>query len=166
MLHYVLAFFSRVDTPEYQRYAAEVRQVVDEVNERFRTQDWIPVVLDTNNNFERGLALMARADVLVVNPIRDGMNLVAKEAAAVSANDIVVIVSQHAGAATDLAPGGLVINPFDTAELADAIAKGLAMSPRERADRLKVLRTVATAIRPQDWLAALLAELDSTSAPR
>jgi len=160
VLHYVLAYSSRVDTPDYQRYAAEVRHAVGAVNERFRTDTWEPVVLDTLNNFERGLALMARADVVVVNPLRDGMNLVAKEAAAVSANNAVVILSQHAGAADDLAVGALVINPFDTEELADAIATGLAMALAERSRRLMMLREAAGAIRPRDWLASLLAELD------
>jgi trehalose 6-phosphate synthase len=160
VLHYVLAYSSRGDTPDYQRYAAEVRHLVGAVNERFRTDTWEPMVLDTHNNFERGLALMAQADVLVVNPLRDGMNLVAKETAAVSENNVVVILSQHAGAADDLAAGAIVINPFDTAELAGAIAAGLAMPPAERSHRLMMLREAAGAISPEDWLASLLAKLD------
>ena len=140
VVHYVLAYWSRAEMPEYQRYANDVRAAVDAVNRRFRTDTWEPIILDTRNNVDRALALMARADILIVNPLRDGMNLVAKEAAVVSQHDVVVILSRHAGAVDDLAPGALVIDPFDTAELAEAIATALAFSPRERSRRTAMLR--------------------------
>ena len=131
-------FSSRVDTPEYQRYAAEVRHAVGAVNERFRTDTWEPIVLDTHNNFECGLALMAQADVIVINPLRDGMNLVAKEAAAVSDNNVVgnpVLTRWRRGR-----PGGGCDchHRFDTEELAGAIAAGLAMAAGERSYRLTI----------------------------
>jgi len=156
VLHYVLAYQSRADLPEYQRYAGEVRAAVDRLRRRFRTGSWEPVVLDTRNNIDRALALMARADVLVVNPVRDGMNLVVKEAAAVSQRDVAVILSRHAGAADELAAGSLVIDPFDTVELADAIAAALALAPAERGRRLALLRAAAGAVPPRRWLDLLL----------
>jgi trehalose 6-phosphate synthase len=91
VVHYVLAYASRTELAAYQRYADEVHAAVVEINKRFGTPEWCPVVLDTGNNFERGLALMACADVVVVNPLRDGMNLVAKECPSVSERDGVVI---------------------------------------------------------------------------
>jgi hypothetical protein len=72
VLHYVLAYSSRSGLPDYRRYADEVHAAVRETNQRFGTDSWQPVVLDTENNFDRGLALMRRADVLVVNPLRLG----------------------------------------------------------------------------------------------
>jgi trehalose 6-phosphate synthase len=97
---------------------------------------------------------MAAADVLVVNPVWDGMNLVAKEGPAISRHDLVLILSRNAGAADDLGPGALLVNPFDTAELAETIAAALELPPDERAKRAALLRDGATALPPQEWFAA------------
>jgi trehalose 6-phosphate synthase len=91
--------------------------------------------------------------VLVVNPVWDGMNLVAKEGPAISRHDLVLILSRNAGAADDLGPGALLVNPFDTAELAETIAGALELAPDERAKRAALLRDGATALPPQDWFA-------------
>ncbi len=159
VVHYVLAYSSRAEVPEYQRYARDVSAAVDTINRRFRTETWEPIILDTRNNIDRALALMARADVIIVNPLRDGMNLVAKEAVAVSQHDVAVILSQHAGAADDLAPGALMIDPFDAAELAEAIATALAFSPRERSRRIALLQDAASTPNPRQWLDLVLAEV-------
>ncbi len=151
VVHYVLAYPSRRDLAEYQAYTAEVKQAAEAVNERFRTGTWEPVRLEIRDNHPRVLAAMALADVLVVNPVWDGMNLVAKEGPSVSERDCVLILSRNAGAADDLGAGALVVNPFDTAELADTIAGALAMPAEERSRRAKLLREGATALSPQDW---------------
>jgi trehalose 6-phosphate synthase len=121
------------------------------------------VVLDLRDNYPRALAAMAAADVLVVNPVWDGMNLVAKEGPAVSRRDLVLVLSRNAGAADDLGPGALLVNPFDTAELAETIAAALELSPDERAKRAALLRDGATALPPQDWF---LSQRDDLAALR
>ena len=154
VVHYALAYASRRDLPEYQAYTAEVKAAAEAINERFRTRTWEPVVLELKDNYPRALAAMAEADVLLVNPVWDGMNLVAKEGPAVSRRDAVLILSRNAGAADDLADGALLVNPFDTDELAEAIATALAMPPDERAKRAELLREGASALPPQDWFLA------------
>jgi trehalose 6-phosphate synthase len=96
---------------------------------------------------------MAQADVLIVNPVWDGMNLVAKEGPSVSERDAVLILSRNAGASDDLGDWALLVNPFDTSELAEAIGTALAMPPEERAMRAKGLREQASALPPQEWFA-------------
>jgi trehalose 6-phosphate synthase len=151
VVHYALTYPSRRDLPEYQAYTAEVKHAADSINERFRTRTWEPVVLELRDNYPRALAAMAAADVLVVNPVWDGMNLVAKEGPAVSRRDLVLILSRNAGAADDLGEGALLVNPFDTAELAETIGTALEMGPDERAKRAAQLRDGAVAMPPQDW---------------
>jgi len=161
VVHYALTYPSRRDLPEYQAYTAEVKHLADSINERFRTRAWAPVVLELRDNYPRALAAMAAADVLVVNPVWDGMNLVAKEGPAVSRRDLALILSRNAGAADDLGPGALLVNPFDTAELAEAIAAALELSPDERAKRAALLREGATALPPQEWFAVQREQLAS-----
>jgi trehalose 6-phosphate synthase len=153
VVHYVLAYPSRRDLPEYQAYTAEVKQAAEAINERFRTRTWEPVVLEIRDSYPRALAAMALTDVLVVNPVWDGMNLVAKEGPSVSERDAVLVLSRNAGAADDLADGALLVNPFDTHELAEALAAALAMPADERTERAKRLRQGAGALPPQDWFA-------------
>jgi len=151
VVHYALTYPSRRDLPEYQAYTAEVKHMADAINERFRTRTWEPVLLELRDNYPRALAAMAAADVLVVNPVWDGMNLVAKEGPAVSRRDLALILSRNAGAADDLGPGALLVNPFDTAELAETIATALELPSDERAKRAALLREGATALPPGDW---------------
>src|SRR5919197_776927 len=164
VVHYALAYASRRDLAEYQSYTAEVKHAAEAINERFRTRTWEPVVLDLRDNYPRALAAMSLADVLVVNPVWDGMNLVAKEGPAVSDRDAVLVLSRNAGAADDLADGALLVSPFDTAELAEALAAAVAMPSDERAKRAKRLREGASALPPQDWFARQREDLQRAAA--
>jgi trehalose 6-phosphate synthase len=92
------------------------------------------------------------------------MNLVAKEGPTVSRRDLVLILSRNAGAADDLGQGALLVNPFDTAELAEAIAVAVAMPPDERAKRAALLREGATALPPQSWFARQREDLQALGA--
>ncbi|HZD68699.1 MAG TPA: trehalose-6-phosphate synthase [Actinomycetes bacterium] len=161
VVHLAMAYASRRDLSEYQAYTAEVKQAAEAINERFRTKTWEPIRLELRDNYPRALAAMAQADVLVVNPIWDGMNLVAKEGPSVSERHAVLVLSRNAGAADDLGDWALLVNPFDTAELAEAIATALSMSPEERAMRAKSLREQASALRPQDWFSVQRRDLDA-----
>jgi trehalose 6-phosphate synthase len=166
VVHYALAYASRRDLPEYQAYTAEVKQAAEAINERFRTKTWEPVRLELRDNYPRALAAMAAADVLIVNPVWDGMNLVAKEGPSVNERDAVLILSRNAGAADDLGDGAILVNPFDTVELAEAIATALAMPPEERAHRAKLLRERAAALPPQDWFSRQREDLERLREPR
>jgi len=166
VVHFVLAYASRGELAAYRQYAEDVRRRVEEINRRFGTADWRPVVLETRNDFGRGLAAMALADVLVVNPLRDGMNLVAKEGPVVSEGGLALVLSRHAGAVDDLADGAALVDPFDVSALAARISSALAMSGEERAARLDKLRRGAGALPPGRWLAAATAELERVAAAR
>lgn len=160
VVHYVLAYSSRQGVPAYQAYDREVRRRVQLINERFGTPDWQPVVLETRNDFERGLAALTLADVLVVNAVRDGMNLVAKEGPVVSRRDLALVLSTEVGAADELGDAAIMVHPFDVSALADGIAAGLDMPRAERSERLTRLRKAAGALPPRQWLAQAVHELD------
>jgi trehalose 6-phosphate synthase len=166
VVHFALAYASRRDLPEYQAYTAEVKHAAESINDRFRTKTWEPVRLELRDNYPRALAAMTLADVLVVNPVWDGMNLVAKEGPSVSERAAVLILSRNAGAADDLAEGAILVNPFDTVELAEAIGTALAMPSEERAHRAKRLREQAAALPPQDWFSWQREDLDALRAHR
>ncbi|HTZ08088.1 MAG TPA: trehalose-6-phosphate synthase [Acidimicrobiales bacterium] len=152
-----LAYPSRQTLPEYLAYGAEVEQVARYVNETWGTDDWAPIVLDVADDAERSLAALVRYDVLLVNPLRDGLNLVAKEGPLVNTTDGVLALSREAGAFAELHEHALEVNPFDVAGTAEVMARALAMEPRERAGRAAGLRDVVLRRKPGDWLADQLA---------
>jgi trehalose 6-phosphate synthase len=161
VVHYVLAYSSRQSVPAYRAYDDEVRRQVKYINDRFGTAEWQPVVLETENDFARGVAAMSLADVLVVNAQRDGMNLVAKEGPLVSERDLALVLSTGVGAADELGDAAIMVDPFDVTALADGIASALDLPRAERAARLARLREAANALPPQRWLTTALRELNS-----
>jgi trehalose 6-phosphate synthase len=140
---------SRLGVPEYAAYRDAVVAEVARINDR-----WGPVVhLLTNDDFPRSVAALQRADVALVNPVRDGMNVVAKEVAIVNDRDVVLCLSPHAGAWDELgAAGAIETPPFDLVATADALHQALSMGDAERADRARRLRAAATATTPDSWL--------------
>jgi len=159
VVHYALTYPSRRDLPEYQAYTAEVKHMAESINERFRTRTWEPVLLDLRDNYPRALAAMAAADVLIVNPVWDGMNLVAKEGPMVNERDGVSILSENTGAHEELGEFALSVNPFDIQALADSIHAALTMAPQERDRRLRGLKETVTARDPGDWIDDQLADI-------
>jgi trehalose 6-phosphate synthase len=103
---------------------------------------------------------MQLADVLVVNPLRDGMNLVAKEGPVLSENGVGLVLSREAGAADDLGPDALLVNPYDVSQTAEALHEALLMDRSQRADRSKRLAEAAMAFPPSRWLADQLTALE------
>ncbi|MET0741096.1 MAG: trehalose-6-phosphate synthase, partial [Candidatus Nanopelagicales bacterium] len=104
----------------------------------------------------RSLAAYRLADVLLVNPVRDGMNLVAKEGPVLAEDGCVLVLSREAGAAEAMSADALVINPFDVVETAEALHRALSMDPDERRRRTKGLIAAATAMPPSAWLSSQL----------
>jgi trehalose 6-phosphate synthase len=98
------------------------------------------------------LAALTRYDVLLVNPVRDGLNLVAMEGPLVNTRDGVLALSREAGAFDRLAGGALEVNPFDVTDTATVLSRALAAGADERAARSRALRDAVEARRPSDWL--------------
>jgi trehalose 6-phosphate synthase len=137
-----LAFLvpSRTGLREYGDYGRKVQNVVDRSNARFGRAGWRPVQLFYENDYAQALAGLSIADVVLVNPLVDGMNLVAKEAVVVSGRDAVLVLSETAGAFDQMAGGAISVAPADVVGTADALAAALAMPVEERRRRLAVLR--------------------------
>ena len=148
-------YSSRESLPEYLAYRTEVQHVVARVNQRWGAPGYTPVVLDLEDDFAGTVAALRRYDMLLVNPVRDGLNLVAMEGPAVNERDGVVVLSREAGAHDELADVAIGINPFDVTGTAAAMARGLSMSRAEREDRAAELRRRARSRTPADWLAEL-----------
>ena len=146
-------YSSRESLPEYLAYRTEVEHVVARVNERWGARGYTPVVLDLEDDFAATVAALRRYDMLLVNPIRDGLNLVAMEGPAVNERDGVLVLSREAGAYDDLADVAVGINPFDVTGTAAAMASGLSMSDAERRVRAAELRRRARSRIPAHWLA-------------
>lgn len=147
-----LVYPSREALVQYQAYRQEVDTVVERINNRWATDDWTPIVLDPTDNFPRSVAALQRYDVLVVNPVRDGLNLVAKEGPIVNRNDGVLALSREAGVWDELSSAALGLNPFDIAETADVLVHALTLPAEEQARRSAALRDAVLNRSPQDWL--------------
>ena len=151
---------SRQDIPEYAEYLGAIQRAARTVNDRFyATGDWQPVELRISDNFPEAVAAYAEYDVLLVNAIFDGMNLVAKEAPLVNDRDGVLILSENAGAHPELGPFALTVNPFDLQEQADAIHAALIMPAAERHSRIEGLRAQVREHDIGHWVNALMDDL-------
>ncbi|HEX6420435.1 MAG TPA: trehalose-6-phosphate synthase [Acidimicrobiales bacterium] len=148
---------SRTGVPAYGQYQREVESLVARINERWATPGWTPIVYDTRDDYPRSVAVLRRADVLLVNPIRDGLNLVAKEGAIVNERGAVVCLSREAGVWDEIGEAALPVPPFDVAGTADVLDQALRMPPDERSARAARLRALSVARQPGDWLADQLA---------
>jgi trehalose 6-phosphate synthase len=148
-----MCYPSRESLAEYQQLHHDVVEAVAALNREFGTDDWTPVILDTDDDFARSVAGLRHADVLLVNPIRDGLNLVAYEGTSINERDVALVLSREAGAWDELGPAGaIVVNPFDVVGTAEALHHALSLEPAERHERYTKLHAVATARTPEEWL--------------
>jgi len=143
---------SRESLPQYLAYRNEVEQAAARVNERWATPGWDPVILDSRDNYARSLAGLVRSDVLLVNPIRDGLNLVALEGPLANRRNGVLCLSREAGAHDQLHHACLSVQPFDVVQTAATLHEALVMGAAERATRAGELRAHAQANPPSAWL--------------
>jgi trehalose 6-phosphate synthase len=151
---------SRPDIPEYAEYVGAIQRAAREVNDRwYMTGMWTPIDLRISDNFPQAVAAYKHYDVLLVNAMFDGMNLVAKEAPAVNTRDGVVMLSENTGAHEELGEFALSVNPFDIQELADSIHAALTMRFEERHRRSQGLKEIVTARDPGDWIDDQLADI-------
>lgn len=161
VVHIAFAYPSRQDLAVYREYTDEVGRLAEEINEEFGTDGWRPVVLHVKDDFARSLAAYRLADVALVNPIRDGMNLVAKEVPVVSEAGCALVLSREAGACAELADDAIVVNPYDVTGTAEALHTALTLPEHERAERSKRLAAAATALPPAQWFLDQLHALES-----
>jgi trehalose 6-phosphate synthase len=152
---------SREGLAEYLAYRQEIEGLVRQLNERWATPTWTPILLDLSDNFPRSVAALQRYDVLLVNPIRDGLNLVAFEGPLLNRRDGVLVLSREAGAAEHVGEHALLLNPYDVSETAARLHEGLTMDPGGRAAHAAALAERARARTPGDWLADQLSALDA-----
>ena len=144
---------SREDVEEYVTYRERVERIVADVNTRHGTTDWMPIDLRIQDDFPVTLAAYAQYDVLLVNAIADGMNLVAKEGPILNRRDGVLVLSEYAGAYEELGAFALGVNPFDIEGQAEALHRALTMPDEERADRAAMLRRVVEENSVEKWVA-------------
>jgi trehalose 6-phosphate synthase len=151
---------SRQDIPEYSEYTAAIQRAARTVNDRFQREGWVPLDMRIEDNFIQAVAAYKQFDVLLVNAIFDGLNLVAKEAPLVNTRDGVLILSENAGAHEELGEWALTVNPFDVAGQAQAIHEALTMSRQERRRRSQAIKEQ---VRENDigaWIEAQLRDLE------
>jgi trehalose 6-phosphate synthase len=156
---------SRQEIPEYAEYLAAIQRETRRVNDRFQQSGWRPIDLQIADNFPVSVAAYKQFDVLLVNAIFDGMNLVAKEAPLVNQRDGVVVLSENAGAHAELGEWAVTVNPFDVEGQAEAIGGALRMDSGERRTRLEGLREHVRTHDLNGWTDTLLTALDRVAAP-
>jgi trehalose 6-phosphate synthase len=150
---------SRGDIPEYARYAEDIQGTADEVNQKYGTGSWEPIVLSMEDNFPLSVAAYKNYDVLLVNAVRDGMNLIAKEAVVVNEKNGVLVLSENAGAYEELGEHALTVNPFDLDEQADALYEAVTMPEAERRHKAEALKKTLLDNTIEEWAEAQLKDI-------
>ena len=150
---------SRTDVAEYAEYLERIEALVAVVNHRHGTPDWMPIDLKLRDDLDEAVAAYKHYDVMMVNAMFDGMNLVAKEGPLVNERDGVSILSENTGAHEELGEYALSVNPFDVQELADMIFTALTMPADERRRRAEGLKAIVTSRDPGDWIDDQIADI-------
>lgn len=155
-----LASPTRTRIPKYQRLAGELTEIVDRVNARFGTGTWQPILLQMRTfSPDEVRRYYAMADSAIVTPLHDGMNLVAKEyVAACEDGDGALVLSVFAGASKEL-DGALLVNPYDTQQVAEAILRAILMPAAERRTRIQAMRDQVASHSIYDWSEKLLTDM-------
>ena len=158
-----LAFLvpSRTHIRQYQRYMDEILQVVKQINDAFGNEEWQPIRTFIENNYTQAIAAMKLYDILLVNTIIEGMNLVAKEGPVVNNRDGVLILSVSSGVHHQLAEGALTISPTDIEGTMKALHQAVTMAPEDRKHRASLL---VDSINREDithWLCRQLTDIAS-----
>jgi len=156
---------SRQDVDAYRDYLEIVTSTVARINARFGRQDWTPTRLDLGEDLHRAVAAYRSYDALLVNPILDGMNLVAKEGPVVNQRSGVLVLSESAGAHEELGAYAISINPFDVELTARALHRALEMGLPERHDRSNAIKQIVAVNDVARWIRHQLEDIRSV-APR
>ena len=153
---------TRTEVADYGRYRAEVENAIDEINARWRTPDWTPIHYSIENNYPRAIAILRRYDALLVNPIRDGLNLVASEGPLVNERDGLVMLSREAGIFDEMSGIATEVHAYDIMQTAQAMSDLIDMDSQQRADTAADLRDIAQSRTPRMWFDEQLAAASDT----
>ena len=156
VVHAVYNNPSREDLPAYREYTARIARLAEEIDDEFSTEDWTPLLFEVGDDYPAALAVLRRSDVVFVNSVRDGMNLVVLEGLVLSEREPAVVLSREAGAAEMLGTDAITVNPFDVVATANALHEALLMAPDERAVRAGRMRHAAVQLPPTEWFQAQL----------
>lgn len=157
---------SRQEIPEYLAYRNEVERTATRINERFGAAGRSAIVLSIADDHDASVAALSSFDVLVVNALRDGMNLVAKEGPVLNRRDGVLVLSREVGAFAELGEAAVAFEPFDISGTAAAIRRALDMPETERRARARRLADLSARHPPAEWLAELVARAQPGRRPR
>jgi trehalose 6-phosphate synthase len=157
---------SRQDVPEYAEYLERIEALVAVVNHRHGTTDWMPIDLRIYENFHDAVARYKHFDLLMVNSLFDGMNLVAKEAPAVNTRNGVLMLSENTGSHQELWDYVISVNPFDIQEQAEAIYRALTMPAEQRRAWSEGLKKIIDSRNPGDWVDDQLEDIERLRASR
>ncbi|MDQ2796585.1 MAG: trehalose-6-phosphate synthase [Actinomycetota bacterium] len=163
VVHAVYNNPSREDLPAYREYTARIERLAEEIVDEFGTDDWTPLLLDIEDDYPAALAILRRSDVVFINSVRDGMNLVVLEGLVLSEREPAVVLSRETGAAEVLGADALQVNPFDVSATTQALVEALIMPRAERAARAERMRAAAVALPPTQWFQAQLDEVAATA---
>jgi len=150
---------SRTGIPEYRSHAEEVFALADDINDRHGGGDWTPVKIFYEHNRLQALVALSLYDVLMVNPLVDGMNLVSKEGPVVNRRDGALVLSESAGSFEELREGALAVRPDDVENTADALFNALTLTETERRERALLLRRAVLRHDIGRWLQVQLDDL-------
>ena len=150
---------SREGLAEYQAYRHEVESVIERINAEWATPTWTPILYDATDDFPRSVAALRRYDVLLVNPVRDGLNLVAKEGTLLNERDGVLALSRESGVFAELGAACVPVHPFDIAGTSDALHDALTMPAEQRRELHDAGLRAVTARTAAHWLGDQLASV-------
>jgi trehalose 6-phosphate synthase len=157
-----LAFLvpSRQSLPEYKRYTSDVMKMINDVNQKYGTGDWQPIIAFCDNDRTRALAAMQFYDVLLINPIIDGMNLVAKEGPVVNQTSGALVLSRTVGAFQQLGKACVPTSPIDVEETAQALYQALTMSTEERHSKATLARLMVERQNLDVWMCRQIIDMN------
>ena len=157
---------SRQDVAAYRQYVRKVRQVVARINAQYGAQGWLPIRLELGESVRKAMAAMRNFDVLLVNSVYDGLNLVAKEGALVNRSEGVIVLSENVGAHEELHPHVLSVNPFDIDATAGAMHQAIVMGIDEKRRRNEGAREVVRTNDIARWITRQVQDIrDLAAAP-
>jgi trehalose 6-phosphate synthase len=157
---------SREQISEYRECRAEIETVAREVDARFARNGWRPLQLDVRDDFPLSVAAYKQFDVLLVNSVRDGMNLVAKEGPLVNVRSGALVLSRETGAYEELRPWVIAVDPYDVEGQAAALEQALELSEGERRERVREIRSWVREHDLDTWSATLLGAIEHASTMR
>lgn len=152
---------SRQDIKIYREYTDNIRDIVKEINEKYSTPNWEPIKYICKGDYDLVVALLKRYDILMVNPILDGMNIVAKEGSVLNENNGVLVLSTGAGCYEELKDGAICINPYDLRQTAESLDMALLMDDATKAEMLTLARAAIERNDLSKWVSDQLNDIEA-----